>query len=585
MRFTKIMSIILSILLVFTVSTAFAAPAPNAKDAGTASQTFQAAGSSKTNPVKTAAELSAALKAVKKGGTIYIGAVTITMAETGEIKKSSVTIKGAGQGKTVLKSPRAGGRHFTVTAAVKATFEDLTLSGPGTAAAKPKLDNGGVLGQDKGALVFNRCTVKNNIENDPKYRYSPYAVYGGTVKMTGCTVSGNTGGVRAAKAALADCKVSNNVLDGVSAEASATLTGCTVSNNSWGVSSIGVSSGDVTLGDVTLKNCTVSGNKSDTNGGGVIAGTVTMTGCIVKNNSAAAECSGGGIYAVTKATLKNCTVANNKSHWSGGGIFISEGSATLTDCAISGNSSPDGGGIYAADFRGNEYGTVTLTNCTVKDNIAGSSGGGVYARTVKLTNCTVSGNTAYGWGGGVEARTANLTNCTVSGNTAKNLGGGVSANNVSLISCTVSGNTAASNNISYVIINGKKYDLTGGAGGGVFAYEKASVKGSIIAGNTSKYGNDVYCAGSIWQDQTPKSPDYNVIGGKLEDIFASVKDGRAILKNNGGATQTIMIKLGGLACDAIPAGKSWLPSVDQRGIKRPQGGRGDAGAVEAAEVS
>jgi len=110
--------------------------------------------------------------------------------------------------------------------------------------------------------------------------------YGGTLTLTGCTISGNSvsGGLGGG--------LENN-------DGTVMLTGCTISGNSAGYGG-GLANFD--SGTATLTDCTVSGNNAHANlpldhaGGGLdngIYSTVNLYGCVITNNSAYG--SGGGV--------------------------------------------------------------------------------------------------------------------------------------------------------------------------------------------------------------------------------------------------------------------------------------------------
>ncbi|MBG0859623.1 MAG: right-handed parallel beta-helix repeat-containing protein, partial [Bacteroidales bacterium] len=92
----------------------------------------------------------------------------------------------------------------------------------------------------------------------------------------------------------------------------------------------------------------------------------------------------------------------------GGGIYLrSFSNITISNCRITNNKSTHGGGIMAQN-----YGTPsnpTLTNSTISQNIATSTGGGLYLHnecSSIITNCIINNNSAgYEGGGGIFLRT------------------------------------------------------------------------------------------------------------------------------------------------------------------------------------
>ena len=88
------------------------------------------------------------------------------------------------------------------------------------------------------------------------------------------------------------------------------LTNCTVTGNSGGIRGGGI----LNLGTATLTNCTVTGNSSTRSGAGGLdnLGTVTLTNCTVSGNTATGG-GRGGIFNRGTATLTNTIVAGNTS--------------------------------------------------------------------------------------------------------------------------------------------------------------------------------------------------------------------------------------------------------------------------------
>ena len=348
---------------------------------------------------------------------------------------------------------------------------------------------------------------------------------------------------------------------------------------------------------LALSNLTLTGRKTSaadaTPGGGVEMtdpdSALIMENCTVKNCYNSSD--GGGVYAEGTAALTDCTLTGNTANHYGGGMYVL-GTATLTDCMVSGNTAGDGGGIWTE-------GTVTLMNCTVSGNTADSSGGGLWTyETATLTNCTVSGNSAvYGDGGGVFVNdenpdsTATLLNCTVTGNSASggdSSGGGVlSGSQATLTNCTITNNSAEWGGGVYADDTATLTNCTltgnsaGDAGGGVLT-RTANIRGSIVSGNTADGGKDVWEQEWPWDDEAPNAGNnFNIIGTpsgcSLAEIF-----GANTLADNGGDTETILIKPNGPAHNVISAVMltEWGVATDQRGVTRPQGTNGDIGAVE-----
>jgi fibronectin-binding autotransporter adhesin len=221
-------------------------------------------------------------------GTVFATPQTITLTG-GQLELSdttgSETITGPAAGVTIS----GGGlsRVFQVDNGVTASFSGLTITGGNTAG------NGGGLYND-----------------------------GGTVTLTGCTVSGNAS---------------------------------TLINGRSGGGGIATASGTT-----TLTECTVSGNSAARYGGGLLlnGGTMMLTDCTVSGNSSALY--GGGLCALAgTTTLTSCTVSGNSVRiyffLTGGGV-ANFGTATLTDTIVAGNTS----GSSPSEIYGTVGGTYDL---------------------------------------------------------------------------------------------------------------------------------------------------------------------------------------------------------------------------------
>lgn len=242
---------------------------------------------------------------------------------------------------------------------------------------------------------------------------------------------------------------------------------------------------------------------------------------------------GGAIFATDHASvgINTSTIASNTFKSKGGGI-LNEANMTIADSTISKNIGEGialGGGIF-------NYGNLYLSSVTVNGNSAYLGGGidNAFA-TMYLSNVTVSGNTAINSGGGIRNSdaTANLTNVTFGGNSAGSLGGGI-ANS--------SGTTL---NLKNVIVNKSK------SGGNCYFYvAPTSSVNNLSSDDTCGFDGDA-----------------NNVKLKLGP-----------LETNGGFTLTNRLKPGSFAIDN--GTNVGAPTVDQRGITRPQGSAVDVGAFE-----
>jgi hypothetical protein len=265
---------------------------------------------------------------------------------------------------------------------------------------------------------------------------------------------------------------------------------------------------------------------------------------------AAQSGEGGAIINFGTLALTRCTISGNATtggSGSGGGILNSGTALTLTECTLAGNSAVSGGAIF--ELPGS---TLTMTRCTLNGNSSSDSGGAIYQNfgSVTLTQCTFAGNSANGDGGAIRQASGTLT----------------------LTHCTLSGNTATI------------------AGGAVYSAGDMTVSNSIVAGNTSGGPPDI-------RSTTITATGINFIGNTASSGLTAgptILTGDPLLgalASNGGATQTIMPRLGSPVIDAVTAGNE-VPGLttDQRGFPRTLDGDGtggaapDLGAFELARV-
>ena len=268
-----------------------------------------------------------------------------------------------------------------------------------------------------------------------------------------------------------------------------------------------------------------------------------MTESIVTENTAI---NGGGIAIAGSGTLSlaGSTLKDNIAGTDGGGIN-NEGTVTITGSTISGNIASDTGGA----IRNNDGANLTLARSTVSGNISSGFAGGIYnVGALTLTNSTIGGNAAGADGGGIrnDSGTLTLRNTTVANNTtAGNGGGGIdnAAGTVTLINSIVGGNNPPGRDCSGTFTSaGHNLDSDGSCG---------------LAGPGDISGGD------------PRL-------GPLQD--------------NGGPTLTHALGPGSPATNTgnpgTPgSGGNACEASDQRGIPRPQGTACDIGAYERVSTA
>jgi CSLREA domain-containing protein len=334
--------------------------------------------------------------------------------------------------------------------------------------------------------------------------------------------------------------------------------------------------GIVNYGTLSLTRCTVAGNSAPA-GGGITApaggGISNLSGTLTLTNSRVADNSGGGIGSTLGTlTVSNSVVEGNSGTGintfrnpstvidtrivdnSGGGISNSLGTFTLRRSTVAGNSSTDGGGIR------NLTGTFTIFRSTVAGNSASNQGGGIFNRNIAAR----------------EASMITITNSTVSGNSAPSGGGIVNAaefanTEVDLINSTIARNSATQEGGGILVVG---FDPL------VF------LSNSLVARNSAPTGPDVLEVGeftaviarfSLIGDGSGSSIT-NTGGSQVGTAGAPIDPKLGPLANNGGPTRTHALLLGSPAIDA--ASTPDCPTIDQRGVLRPQGAACDIGSYE-----
>ena len=305
---------------------------------------------------------------------------------------------------------------------------------------------------DKKATVFGRGAL--NGEEASAFRVNPNSklilndvvidgssakngggvlVIGGSVEMTGCTITNCTvnkkgGGLFADEAStvtLTNCTFdSNSAYDGggIANFGTLTVTDCAVKSNTVRGGGAGIWS----KGDATLSDSTIEQNTNAINGGGVTNHkNMTIKGCTISGNSASSWAGGFFNESDGNTVIEGDTVIEDNTASEGAGIFHRQGKLSVTDTSILKNSAKtSGGGLWA-----NNDTQVTLNNVTVKENNCGTNGGALNSHgTLALSNCTIETNSAGDSGGGIYMDSPSpltLENTSVLYCTAGNTGGGI----------------------------------------------------------------------------------------------------------------------------------------------------------------
>jgi len=327
-------------------------------------------------------------------------------------------------------------------------------------------------------------------------------------------------------------------------------------------------------GIVNLTNCVFTNNRADRyfdsqNNpgphalGGALAnragGTINITSCTLDDNSAD---YGGGIYNsgngtvnVSNSTIGTSTFGNSASY--GGGIY-NDNKVNLTNTTLHGNYALFGGGVY------NDSGTAVITGCTLSNNfsdyqsgITAGVGGGIYnvnAAVVKVINSTLYSNgdtSGNATGGGIyNAGTLTLTNSTLTLNYIVGAGGGIfndSSGTVTVKSTIIAGNE---------IITGSTEGIVGGPDVyGSFTSQGYNLIGLVDGSTGFTASTDLTGSGL-----TPADPKFDFDSNHA-----------ALLKDNGGPTQTVALLCGSPAIDqGTSNGLTGALTTDQRGSGFPR---------------
>ncbi len=327
----------------------------------------------------------------------------------------------------------------------------------------------------------------------------------------------------------------------------------------------------------------ISGSRNDGGSGGAIfvetnaqatirrsifsENAVVSHGTIIDSNSIPGEARGGAIFNAGRMVLRESSMENNTATGGGGeqqgrpapgrgGGVASIGMLVVDGSTFSGNLANGGVGYFGSTNFVNEneaaggaiysaFGTLFVTNSTFSSNRV--SGRVIESNlfATAFSSYIPSGN---GWGGAI----ASISNTTVLVHTT------IAYNEVL---AGVLGNTNSGVSLA----------------GGVFAVGGGfSIRASIVATN---YPTNFY--GSVGDLGYNLSSD-NSVALTVTTSVTNVEPRLGLLTTNGGPTMTIALRTGSPALDLVPT--SGLPATDQRGVTRPAGIIGDAGAFESTDT-
>lgn len=352
----------------------------------------------------------------------------------------------------------------------------------------------------------------------------------------------------------------------------------------------------VDQGAVTLQKSFIQDNNADLAGGGLwlgVGATAQLTDSQITTNRAG---SGGGITNLGTMTLYNTLLNNNQATApvsGSGGAVDNQGQGSITGGVIASNTAATGGGI-------NNQQQLALNTVMLYTNSAQNGNGGALANqgitaTVTITKGYFTNNSAQGNGGAIwnAGQLTMIRNTVVknSATTVESYGGGLYHQQgfLSLVNSTLSSNTAKDNGGGLYVAEAGQGTLTnvtiarnlGLTAGGLMSLNPAlRISNTLMAENLNFLGYDD-CTGSF------TSQGYNLIqhtnctllGGATGDIVGNVDAKLDDLQSNGYAVYIHALLPGSLAING--GSPDSCPTIDQRGVARPQGGRCDIGAFEA----
>jgi len=300
------------------------------------------------------------------------------------------------------------------------------------------------------------------------------------------------------------------------------------------------------------------------------------------------------VTSATTATIAGLTIAQGKDSANVfGGIYVEAGSElTVNGCTFVGNQSTGVGGGAILNT-----GTLTVTNSTFNNNsgVVGGAIDNVSGATATLINCTISGNqatTGSGSGGGVaNAGSLTLINTLVAQNTsagtAPDVFGAFTSSGHNLIG-NATGATGLTNGINGDLV-GSAAPFTGNLTAGLNSIANVSSTAGLAVGQLITDTAGAIPAGTVIALLGPHTITLSraATSSQIGDTFtSSVYANLGPLRNNGGGIQTMALRptSPGIDAGANSDAVFTVPTVDSRGVSRPQAGNVDIGAVEANQL-
>lgn len=315
---------------------------------------------------------------------------------------------------------------------------------------------------------------------------------------------------------------------------------------------------------------------------------VTVSGSVV-DGGATLSVYGGALFnsAGATMTIKRSTITDNKvitgASQQADAAVANEGTMSILRSRVADNTSTGETAYGGALYTYGHTSSLTIVDSTFTGNVAEATGfaeGGAIENdqgVITIRRSLFSGNRAESpssAGGALVlyADEKTITDSTFTGNTAER-GAGIAVMAAGAV--TVTGSTIARNK--------------GVTGGGLFLVDGSSLTlgATIVAGNTATTASPDCSASAVTSaghNLIGKGDDCTgltnaVDGDKVGSAAAPINPRLGTLAANGGPTKTLALLKGSPAINAAGAAPC-ATAKDQRGVKRPQGGKCDIGAFE-----
>ena len=513
---------------------------------------------------------------------------------------TQVTILGAGSGSSVINAGGSGYRLFDLYPNGSLELQKLTLENgdgastdPYSKGSSPYLPDGdgGAIVSD-GHLSLESVTFTGNT-------VSTGDEAGGAIAaedLPGSTLSA-TADVFQNNSAFEGGAVFTNAPDDASIAFSLFQANSVTGANSFaGALFAGNGAAELTLNFDDFTQNVASGPDSFAGGVEWVGhGALNITDSLFNQNQAV----GGDAGAIENDTDVNVNIANTSFNGNTspvGGAMLDAGSTALnlSQDRFSGNvASISGGALY---LESGNHPVITVASTEFDGNSASNEGGGIYWASAPLTltgDSFVLNTAAYGGALGQESSGLfTMIDSTMSRNTASNAGGGIYADDQA--PATITNDTIAFNN------------APSGSGGGIDSPNNFLSGGTPNTGfgieNTTIAENSGGDCGSPSFTKTPIPPgttpfdvgnnndsDQSCFGGLggpgdlvgVNPLLSNPANNGGPAAGGPGDTETVQTDAEQSNSPLIDAGNnSGCPSVDERGVSRPQGAACDIGAFE-----